>query len=142
MSRHLEQSVKAPRTCCEKNQPAARDRADVQAGITERKASLAPPSRAAAARGPLVTSWRPRMPPGCRRVSGSVISRPSLPWLLSNLWEVARKTESPSEACREDEAGKDAGGARLRSAGSHAQMRARPVTCAVSGAHAPKLTLE
>lgn len=139
MSRHLEQSVKAPRTCCEKNQPAAPDRADVQAGITERKASLASPPRAAAARGPLVTPWRPRMPPGRRRVSGSAASRP---WLLSNLWEVAGKTESPSEACREGEAGKDAGGARLRSAGSHAQMRARPVTCAVSRARAPKLTLE
>lgn len=58
----------------EKNQPEARDRADVQAGIVEWKASLVPPFRAASARGPLVTSWQPRMPPGCRHVSGSVIS--------------------------------------------------------------------
>lgn len=58
----------------EKNQPDARDRADVQAGITERKASLVPPSRAASVCGPPVTSWWPRMPPGCRHVSGSVIA--------------------------------------------------------------------
>lgn len=58
----------------EKNQPVAQDRADVQAGIVEQKASLVPPSQAASARGPLVTSWRPRMPLGCRHVSGLVIS--------------------------------------------------------------------
>ena len=66
---------KRPLTCAgEKNWPDTQDRADVQTGITEQKASSVPPSRAASARGPPVMSWQPRMPPGCRHVSGSVIS--------------------------------------------------------------------